>query len=217
LKNSPTLQESGAARTPAGFAGRHFLETMQKAAGEGKLASDLVAHCSPTLAGLKTANLFGYRFSSREILARDVRAANIKLNPKGVFVEILCVRKCAQILVYRLSRLAADLAQDAAREFLEAYGYRTNSIDDCIARLKQRFLSPDGFPHEVGLFLGYPLPDVIDFIKHQGKNSKCTGCWQVYHDEREAEKLFEKYRRCKAVYSRLFLQGKPIERLIVAG
>ena len=181
------------------------------------MVSNLIAHCAPTLAGIKTANLFTYRFASREILIRDVLVANMKLNSKGVFVEILRMNRCAQILVYRLSRLAADLAQDATQEFLETYGYRTNSIDDCIAHLKERLLSPHGFPHEVGLFLGYPLPDVIDFIKHQGRNSKCTGFWQVYHDECEAEKIFEKYRRCKAVYSRLFLQGKPIECLIVAG
>jgi len=181
------------------------------------MVDNLIEHCAPTLAGIKTANLFGYRFASRGALYRDVRAANAVLNPKGVFVEVLRVGKRAQILVYRLSRLAADLARKATREFLGAYGYRTNSVDDCICRLKERFLSNREFPHEVGLFLGFPLPDVIDFIRYKGRNSKCAGCWQVYHDECEAEKLFAKYRHCKTVYSRVFLRGRPIARMVVAG
>lgn len=181
------------------------------------MVDNLIEHCSPTLAGIKTANLFGYRFASRGALHRDVRAANVMLNPKGVFVEIMRVGKRAQILVYRLSRLAADLAREATREFLGAYGYRTNSVGDCISRLKERFLSGREFPHEIGLFLGFPLPDVVAYIKHKGRNSKCAGCWQVYHDECEAEKLFAKYRHCKNVYSRVFSRGRPIARMVVAG
>ena len=31
------------------------------------------------------------------------------------------------------------------------------------------------FPHEIGLLLGYPVEDVLGFIRHQGKNYLYTG------------------------------------------
>ena len=37
-----------------------------------------------------------------------------------------------------------------------------------------------GFPHEIGVILGYPVEDVIEFEKHQGKNCKYCGCWKRY-------------------------------------
>ena len=72
------------------------------------------------------------------------------------------------------------------------------------------------FPHEIGVFLGYPLEDVIGFIKNSGQNSICTGCWKVYYNECEALKLFKRYKKCREVYQRLFKQGKTVLQLTVA-
>jgi len=172
-------------------------------------------YCAPTLAGVKTANMFSYRFTSIEILTKDIHTINMKLNPKGVFAEILHItNNSAKIFVYRLSRLIADLAQDDTQAFLNIYGYRTAFVDDCISCLKDRFLSGHGFPHEIGLFLGYPLHDVVGFIQNCGKNSKRSGCWKVYHDEKEAERKFAIYQNCKKACLYYFSQGKPIEHLV---
>ena len=44
----------------------------------------LVRNCAPTLAGLKTANLFSCPCAGREELARSVRQLNGRLNGKGL-------------------------------------------------------------------------------------------------------------------------------------
>lgn len=49
---------------------------------------------------------------------------------------------------------------------------------------------PD-FPHEIGLFLGYPAEDVKGFIENKAACSKCSGCWKVYGDEQAARILFK--------------------------
>ncbi|MBQ7128480.1 MAG: DUF3793 family protein, partial [Clostridia bacterium] len=72
------------------------------------------------------------------------------------------------------------------------------------------------FPHEVGLFLGYPPEDVKGFIENNAKCSKCVGCWKVYGDEEKAKKCFENYKKCTRIYKELYLKGKTIERLTVA-
>ena len=84
---------------------------------------------------------------------------------------------------------------------------------DC---LKAKFARSDEFPHEVGVFLGYPLEDVKGFIANGGKNCKCVGCWKVYCDECEAKKRFAAFQKCRRVYAALFQQGKTVNQLTVA-
>ena len=44
----------------------------------------LVEHCSPTLAGLKTANLFSVRFIDEEELNQHMKQCEKKFQNKGV-------------------------------------------------------------------------------------------------------------------------------------
>lgn len=86
----------------------------------------------------------------------------------------------------------------------------------CIVHLMDRLAAREGFPHEIGLFLGYPPEDVRGFIENNAKCSKCVGAWKVYGDERAAKRLFAKYEKCTNVYVRQHANGNTIERLTVA-
>lgn len=165
----------------------------------------LIAHCSPTLSGMKTANLFLCSIPSDEGLCTMVAAWNRELNPKGVSLHILCKRnERALIYVYRRAMLAADLQVLGVQAFLTEFGYSDLAPEFCLERLKERFADSPGFPHEIGLFLGYPLGDVRGFIENGGQNYKLCGPWKVYCNECEALKLFTKYKKCREVYTKLF-------------
>ena len=73
---------------------------------------------------------------------------------------------------------------------MKCHGYENTDIDLCLEVLGGKLAKSDLFPHEIGLFLGYPLGDVIGFIDNGGKNSRCTGCWKVYCNECEAMRTF---------------------------
>ena len=79
-----------------------------------------------------------------------------------------------------------------------------------------RLKNDDEFPHEIGLFLGYPPEDVLGFIKNGAENCKRLGCWKVYGDEENALKTFKKYEKCTEIYSKLWNNGRSLERLTVA-
>ena len=83
-------------------------------------------------------------------------------------------------------------------------------------RLKSRIGENNEFPHEIGIFLDYPLGDVIGFILNEGRNFKCVGCWKVYCDECACQKTFAKYKKCRDVYVRLWQQGRSVLQLTVA-
>jgi hypothetical protein len=169
----------------------------------------LVSNCAPTLASLKTANLFSFRYNSIDEVYLAVDKWNKTFQNKGVELILLKVEKdYALIYVCRKARLQKDLNKSGVARFLTDYGYENTDVDYAINRLKARLSVSDEFPHEIGIFLDYPLGDVIGFIKNAGNNSKCTGCWKVYCNECEAVKTFSKFNKCKEVYTRLWSEGK---------
>ena len=178
----------------------------------------LIEHCSPTLASLKTANLFNYKYQDEVELYGYLRDLNRQLSVKGVRATLL--RKydhSALVYVFRESKLQNDLDQPGVKQFMRQYGYDNPTAKQAVAMLRKRFATGDGFPHEIGLFLGYPLGDVIGYIENAGRNSKCSGCWKVYCNECEAMKLFAKFDKCKNVYRQLFAEGRrSVEQLTVA-
>ena len=176
-----------------------------------------IEHCSPTLAGLKTANLFNYTIEHPCDLDAHIQEWNQQLNRRGVFLTILDRHADrALIYVYRKSRLQDDLQQEGTAEFLSPLQYDCSDVEACLKRLRERIAQTHSFPHEIGLFLSYPLEDVIGFIENGGQNYRCVGCWKVYCDKCEAEKLFAKFRKCKQVYTRLFHSGRSITQLTIA-
>ncbi len=177
----------------------------------------LVKNCSPTLASLKTANLINVPFRNCGELLLSVTQWNSRLNPKGVDLIVLKVcESTALIYVCRKRSLQRDLNSDGVLDFLKQYGYKSTDVDYCINRLSQRLSLSAAFPHEVGVFLGYPLDDVIGFISNHGQNSKCCGCWKVYCNECEALKTFAKFKKCTKIYCKLWSQGRSIIKLTVA-
>ena len=61
-----------------------------------------VHYCSPTLAGIKTANLFSCRFADEKEMRDSIRRLNVVLVKKGIRVLPLRYRDgCALIYAYR--------------------------------------------------------------------------------------------------------------------
>ena len=180
------------------------------------LESGVVTNCAPTLAGMKSGNLFSYRYTSWTVAMRELNDLNKKLNVRGVYVEALLWRKeTVLIYVYRKALLTRDLQKEEVRKLLAAYGYREYDINSCLKRLKERLTEYDCFPHEIGIFLGYPLEDVIGFITHKGKDCKLCGIWKVYGNVAEAGAMFQKLKKCSDIYVRVFHEGRSITQMTV--
>ncbi len=177
----------------------------------------LIMHCAPTLASLKTASLFCIEGLPQEELARQVEALDCRLERKGIRLLVLKHRGArAWLYVCRKSQLQADLRKPGVARFLARYGYESAEAAGALQRLQQRMERGEQFPHEIGVFLGYPLGDVIGFIRNGGRNCKCTGCWKVYCNAGEAQKQFARFRKCRDIYARLWSEGRSLWQLTVA-
>ena len=175
----------------------------------------VVLHCAPTLAGLKTANMFMYQFADRQSLRCEICRLNRILGKKGLRVIPLkiCSGK-ALIYIFRPDRLRRDLESAEAQKVLNECGYNCKSIGGRLSHLRERLGENGEFPHEIGLFLGYPPEDVCGFIQH--RPCLLTGFWKVYSDTDGAEKKFRQFRKCMKVYSSRIAAGCPLEKLAVS-
>ncbi len=178
----------------------------------------LVRHCAPTLAGMKPGSIFCFNHSPLEVSRQKVCQWNKQLAPFGLTVQILLERPSSSsviVFVYRHNRLEQMLSDDAYQSFLAQAGYERTNLDDLLEQLAQRLRTQPEFPHEIGVFLGYPLRDVIGFIENHGRNFTCCGFWKSYGDPAEMQVCFACYRRCIQTYVAMFEQGIPLERLAV--
>ncbi|MBE5808817.1 MAG: DUF3793 family protein [Clostridiales bacterium] len=175
----------------------------------------IIDHASPTLARLKLGNLFTFRID--EDFFGEYAALCSLLGPKGVSLTILRIMNGkALIYIYRRDELDQALSRNDIRGLLADFGYTRFDADGAIDMLRRRLGQADGFPHEIGVFLGYPIEDVRGFIENGGRNCLTCGYWKVYSDECAALTAFARYEKCKAVYQRLFASGCPLSRLTVA-
>lgn len=177
----------------------------------------LINQCSPTLASLKTGSIFTINDAAYGRISAEIEHWNRMLRKKSLSLFLLKFKSnTALVYLCRKSQLGEDLSREGVAEFLHGYGYENTDVDYAISLLRQRLRESEEFPHEIGLFLGYPLGDVEGFIKNAGQNSLCRGCWKVYCNECDTMKLFCKFRKCREVYTRLFSEGTPVMKLTVA-
>ena len=97
------------------------------------LEAEIIAHCAPTLAGIKTANMFTYTPMNRNKLSMEIEEENRKLKCRGVFVEVLRTSEYkALVYVYRKKKLEQDLQCEGACALLKDCGYECQETDCCI-------------------------------------------------------------------------------------
>lgn len=178
----------------------------------------LIRNCAPTLAGIKTGSLFSLPRPFGDDLTVQLRKLNERLVPRGLrLIPLRVSQRSALLYLYRPSRLRRDLYADASEILLRRSGYCLDSCEKCLCSLIRRLQCSDEFPHEIGLFLGYPPEDVRGFIENRACNCKCAGCWKVYGDPHIAVQRFDLYKKCTRVYCELCKKGRTLEKLTVAG
>ncbi len=176
-----------------------------------------VRQCAPTLAGVKTGNLFSCPYGSKEDIIEEVRRLNRVLVPKGLrLLPLRYSEKRVLLYLYRPAELWRDLTDSKAAQILADAGYACKDCDNCVIMLIRRLRGYEDFPHEIGLFLGYPPEDVKGFIDNKAANFKYSGLWKVYGDEKRAKALFEKFKKCTDIYCRLWRNGASLDALTVA-
>ena len=167
---------------------------------ENQLDRLLAAYCSPALAGIKPANLVSCDRTIYPDLPEQLETYREAFAPRGMRFEIVCACRARYLLlVYNEAQLERYMQDERVQHVL-----------------RKRIACTDGFPHEIGLFLGYPIEDVVGFIRYSGRGCKLSGYWKVYGDAEAASRLFDRLSRvCHAVTKRVE-QGETLLEVFAA-
>ncbi|MDO5715842.1 MAG: DUF3793 family protein [Tissierellia bacterium] len=112
------------------------------------------------------------------------------------YEELKITKDNVLILFYRRKRMIKKMKEKKIRDFLASCGYeKCQCLEDHFEILKFRFQK--SCPDEIGVFLGYPLKDVIDFKKKTDTPCKCVGYWKCFNNVDSSKKAFERYDNVK--------------------
>ena len=161
-----------------------------------KLQEMAAQQCAPVIFGIKPSNLL--------IIDRETaHVLKTLIDETGLKIRCLSPHSGKQVwFLFRDTSLDMFLRKEENLRFIKSYGYhRDLTMDEMLSRLCRRFQAykrgETGFPHELGVFLGYPVEDVRGFIENNGKNYLFNGYWKVYSNEQEARKIFRRYQNVR--------------------
>ena len=178
---------------------------------EAKMALLLAIHCAPILSGSKAANIM-------TVTVHEFDRIGYLLEGTGIRYRFLKTKGDKGILyLYREKRLRQYLEQEEIQEFLSEYGYDEVNIAKMLNLLSKRIRMYNDqeavFPHEIGVFLEYPLGDVKGFLANEGKNFMYSGYWKVYQDLQGAVRRFTQYDMERELTIQALMQGKTIREI----
>lgn len=181
---------------------------------EVRMALLLAIHCAPILSGSKAANIM-------TVTMHEFDRIGYLLEGTGIRYRFLKTKGDKGILyLYREKRLRQYLEQEEIQEFLSEYGYDEVNIAKMLNLLSKRiqmYNDQDAvFPHEIGVFLEYPLGDVKGFLANEGKNFMYSGYWKVYQDLQGAVRRFTQYDMERELTIQALMQGKSIREIALA-
>lgn len=117
------------------------------------------------------------------------------------------------ILIYNKELLLKYLNFQENKLFLNRIGYASPiNIKNALETLTLRY-ELYSCPHELGIFLGYPLNDVKAFMKCSKDKCLLCGYWKVYNKADEAQSIFKLFDTVKNSAVNNIINGIKAENL----
>jgi len=168
---------------------------------------------APTFCRIKPGNLFFIR--NNKFIKKNFNEWKKSFAEHGIISFSLELSESSTaILVIDISRVKKILNNLHVKNYLNKKGYEYSDALGFINELFLRIKYSKIFPHEVGIILGYPLTDVIEFEKHHGTDFKYGGYWKTYSDVENAKKCQYKYNNCSCICSNLYNKGFSLNQII---
>ncbi|MDO5294250.1 MAG: DUF3793 family protein [bacterium] len=172
----------------------------------------MALQCAPLITGIKISNLLIVQNNNVDQVKKILKDSNIS------YYVLLIREKKTTLLLYKSSQLLKYLSDRRVKGLLMRLGYQDMEITQMFELFKTRYAAyMDGsksFPHEMGLFLGYPVEDVEGFIENEGRNYLYTGYWKVYENLSKKVKLFKQFEIAKETLIQMVAYGLSIEDVI---
>jgi len=187
----------------------NFYNKLKSMEGKDYIESFLLYNISQVIAGIKPASTVTFKKMGDKLYEKwssygKEFIKDIQLD----FVELRENNNAIIVMIYNKELLEKNIFKEGHNDLFKRLGYTDkNDINEYIKNLKFRY---DLYhcPHELGLFLGIPYKDVIDFMECTEKKCLFCGYWKVYNDSSRAKIIFSQYDRIKEHTVKHILEGK---------
>ena len=178
----------------------NFNNEFSCSASRDELLRYLLVKSSPVMMKVKPAMLVRISncFKVRAFQAYEIFCSHQQAILDTLALDYMIMKnngKDMQVLFYDPETLSNALAADEIKDFLKTMGYSDKlNVSEYLKELRSRFTNQD-FPHEIGVFLGYPLKDVKGFINDYDSGfSVSQGRWRIFGDASESLLAMNRYR-----------------------
>lgn len=172
----------------------------------------LILQCAPVIIGVKSSNAIIVSEEKKEWIQEAIQESSISC------LNLYQSKKDYFIFLYRKKQLQHYLERAEIIDFLKNFGYKNFELEklfsDFIKKFAQYKKGQTQFPHELGIFLEYPMEDVKGFLQYYGKNSLFTGYWRVYQNPARAIQIFNEYNKAKLTVAKDFVKGKSLKEIV---
>lgn len=190
---------------------KEFFHFMKGLDGTTYLEYYITYLISPIFTGVKPGSIIGLDNKNKQLLTHWYASGEDYLREHNL--KSIVLKKCEDkdlVLIYNEQHLLSSLNEHGNKKFLQKLGYKNfHDLDYLLGHLYERY-NDYHCPHEIGIFLGIPLPDVEAFMDCEGKNCLLCGYWKVFSNEEKAKELFRIYDWSKEIVMTYSLKGKNI-------
>lgn len=179
------------------------------------LSAHLLFECSEVVAGVKPANLVSLTNRTRSC-GRNLYALwkshhdRLSSCIAGIRFKVLQTKERALLLFcYNPELLDDHLAHSGIRTLLAKVGYDVAlSAEALLEELCSRITDSGAFPHEIGLFIGYPAKDVAAFMGMVKLPFACQALWKIYGNPDKSLLLDKQFKNCRRQMINLLTNGQ---------
>ncbi|GAB6168658.1 DUF3793 family protein [Clostridium carnis] len=175
----------------------------------------LIYSLSPVIAGFKPSSTINFKREYRNLYFNWNEYGKSFIKELGLdYISLREEDDYVVVLIYRSDTLEKHLREQNNLKFLSKLEYDENdSVEAWLSTLKKRY-ELYHCPHELGVFLGIPIEDVIDFMECSSKKCLMCGYWKVYNDYYKAQEIFNTYDKSKEYVVNNVLEGRSILSLV---
>lgn len=156
-------------------------------------------HLAPSINKIKVGSLINLKNSKKDLAItwstyKDEIAKFFNID----FIELKNNDDALLLYFYNADKLISRVNNRQISSYLTTIGYEKNeNINYYLKKLQENCKC--SIPSEVGIFLDYPLSDVIDFESNL-KECKYSGYWKCYNDVKGAKNMCLLYDLTKMNY-----------------
>lgn len=170
----------------------------------------LLKTVSPIIKGIKPAEIISIRKNKDDMQNKLQLLTNMISRCDKIKGKVIDYSSNSyKVFIYNENSLKDILHRKNIIDFLAMCGYSTNYfLNDYLYELYTR-IGEGRIPDEIGIFLGYPLKDVMGFMGVINLPLTKINYWRIYGDANISDKLYDNIQKVKHNTEKLLAHKTP--------